>query len=297
MQVSNCIFFPPPMATCHDSVSDNAKTSCIGCGTLANGMHAKQPLPDRLKELAVEDGFKKTRNSTVSAMISKQQRTVILTTFQPHHKVHKRTDNGIHSAKNKFAWVPLSGPSHLNIQCRWLTWVEQQRPLCELHHIINAANNLPLEAEYISQIEPYITISKQMMNQHEQQIKLFPLERVTSLTQEDALLSDLKLFYLWNYIIDGGGACWVSTQMDAIPLHGAKRHEMGDCILMECKGFRSFLSKTVIGRGVGMLKALLLRQVATWSAVIANSRSREDDDVPSYCDPSMKDIKLMRQVA
>jgi hypothetical protein len=73
--------------------------------------------------------------------------------------------------------------------------VEQQQPLCELHHIADATHSLPLEAEHSSQINPYITISKHMRNQYEQQRKLFPLKRGTSLTL-DALLSDLKCLAL-----------------------------------------------------------------------------------------------------
>ena len=74
-----------------------------------------------------------------------------------------------------------------------------------------------------------------MTNQHKQQIKFFPFKRATSLTR-DTLLSDLEFFYLCNYIVDGGGACRVSSKMDVIPLHGAKRHEMGDRLLLEGKG-------------------------------------------------------------
>ena len=103
------------------------------------------------------------------------------------------------------------------------------------YHIINAANYLPLEAEHSSQKVPYVTVSKQMTNQHKQQIKFFPFQRATSLTG-DTLLSDLKLFYLSNYIIHGGGAGRVSSKMDVIPLHSAKRHKMGDGLFMECKG-------------------------------------------------------------
>jgi hypothetical protein len=33
------------------------------CITFVNGVSAKQPIPDHSKELAVEDGFKKTQNS------------------------------------------------------------------------------------------------------------------------------------------------------------------------------------------------------------------------------------------
>ncbi len=63
----------PPMTTCCNPVSDEAKTSGIGCCTLANGVVAKQPFVDLLKELAVEYGFKKTQNSTFSMVTTKQQ--------------------------------------------------------------------------------------------------------------------------------------------------------------------------------------------------------------------------------
>ena len=37
--------------------------------------------------------------------------------------------------------------------------------------------------------------------------------------------------------------------MDVIPLHGAKRHEVGDHLLVECKGVRSALIRVVIEAG------------------------------------------------
>ena len=107
------------------------------------------------------------------------------------------------------------------------------------------ANYLPLEAEHSSQEDPHITVSKQMTNHHKQQIKFFSFKRVTSLTG-NTILSDLEFFYVCNYIVDGSRACGVSSKMDVTPLHGAKRHEMGDDLFMEGKGVRSALIRVVI---------------------------------------------------
>ena len=35
--------------------------------------------------------------------------------------------------------------------------------------------------------------------------------------------------------------------MDVVPFHGGKRHEMGDCFLVEGKGVGSSLSRAVAG--------------------------------------------------
>ncbi len=71
-------------------------------------------------------------------------------------------------------------------------------------------------------------------------------------------MSDLEFCYLCNYIIDGSRACGVSSKMDIIPLHGAKRHEMGDSLFMEGKGVRSALNRAIIEAGCWRAIGLLV---------------------------------------
>ena len=123
--------------------------------------------------------------------------------------------------------------------------VEQHCALCELHHVINVANNLLMKTEHHSEEEPQITVCIEMTGKNKQQVKLLPLQWTTSCTC-DTLSSDLVFFYLCYDIVDSTGAGRVAPLVDVVPLHAAKRHEVGDGFLLKSQRVGSAMNGAVI---------------------------------------------------
>ena len=73
-----------------------------------------------------------------------------------------------------------------------------------------------------------------MANKCKQQMKLFPFQRMSCLTW-NTLLSHLKFFYLWYYLIYSSGVCGVSTKVDVIPGNAMEGHELEDGLLEKGK--------------------------------------------------------------
>ena len=91
---------------------------------------------------------------------------------------------------------------------------------------------MPLKREYSSQEKPQITVCIEMSDKNKQQVKLLPLQWAMCCTC-DALLSDLVFFCLSYDGIDSTGTGSIAPLVDVIPLHAAKRHEVGDGFLLK----------------------------------------------------------------
>lgn len=128
--------------------------------------------------------------------------------------------------------------------------VEHQGCFCKPHHIINAANNLPLHAKHQCQIKPLVTSDIKMMGKKQRRIKFLQPQCTSCLTQ-NFLLTHLIFFYPCKDIAACTGVGRVAASVNVIPCHAAKGHELYDGLILEFEGGCSHLVRVILGAGEG----------------------------------------------